>query len=115
MIVLIFIFVLGLHFIYLGGNLYAAWRFYKFQHPWGLAAAIAFLTNATQVLHGFISLAFSFRPQHNPLWANINTIVGLLERTGGILFLNLCLLDVIDLKWIKRFAPKAMKDKEPGQ
>lgn len=102
MILLIFIAVLGLHFAYVTGNFYAAWRFSKIPNLWAFGATVAFLFNATQTLHGFVSLAFSFRPAGNPLWVNINTIIGLLERTGGIVLLCLLLHNAIPIERLKR-------------
>jgi|SRR5215510_5927861 len=91
MIPLIFLIALGLHFTYIGGNLFAASRLFRLPHIWALGMAVACSANALQTIGGLVSFAFTFRPQHVALWITINSLFWILIRTGGVVFLCLCL------------------------
>src|SRR5262252_3757505 len=97
MIALIFLIALGLHFLYIGANFFAASRLFRLPHIWALGMAVACAANGLQTIGGLVSFAFTFRPQHNPLWTSINTLFWIFIRTGGSVFLCLCLANLIRL------------------
>jgi len=104
MIVTLYNVILGLQFVYLLGNIFAAVKFYKLPHRWGRFVAISFAANAAQALLAVLTIGFGPTPSRVVWWVAILTILGQIVKAAGVVVLNLFLFGWIN--GLGNYAPK---------